>query len=92
MSDSVDSYHGGSGAVPPGYPSMGLEVKDGAPVVLKEGEKLTQDHVLAALKPIQDPEIFLSIVDLGLVYGVDVSDDASNMTGQSVTVDGGWDV
>jgi len=77
MSDSVDSYHGGQGEGMP--PHMGLEVRDGDPVVLAPGEKLTPQHVLTALKPIQDPEIFLSIVDLGLVYGVDVAEDGSKV-------------
>jgi len=73
MSDSVDSYHGGQGEGMP--PHMGLEVRDGDAVVLAPGENLTPEHVKAALKPIQDPEIFLSIVDLGLIYGIDVAAD-----------------
>ena len=77
MSDSVDSYHGGQGEGMP--PHMGLEVRDGDPVVLAEGEKLTPQHVLTALKPIQDPEIFLSIVDLGLIYGVDVAEEGKKV-------------
>lgn len=72
MSDA-DAYHG---ATPGGMPShMGLEVRDGDEVVLAEGEKLKPETVLKALKPIQDPEIYLSIVDLGLIYGVDVAED-----------------
>ncbi len=78
MSDP-DSYHGPEGGYPPGYGPMGLEVREGDSVVLKEGEKLTPQHVLAALKPISDPEIMLSIVDLGLIYGVDVSEDGSKV-------------
>jgi metal-sulfur cluster biosynthetic enzyme len=80
MSDSADAYHGAS--PPEGYPPashMGLEVKDGDAVVLAEGEKLKPEHVLKALKPIQDPEIYLSIVDLGLIYGVDVAEDGSKV-------------
>jgi metal-sulfur cluster biosynthetic enzyme len=73
MTDPVDSY----GGVPGSAHGMGLEVRDGDPVVLAEGEKLTPQHVLNALKPIQDPEIFISIVDLGLIYGVDVSEDGA---------------
>jgi metal-sulfur cluster biosynthetic enzyme len=72
------------GGYPPGYPPMdpahGLEVSDGGEVKLAEGEKLTPQHVLDALKPIKDPEIFLSIVDLGLIYGVDVSEDRAKVT------------
>lgn len=33
---------------------------------------LTEDLVMDALRPIVDPEIMISIVDLGLIYGVDV--------------------
>lgn len=35
----------------------------------------TYDNVIAALKEIFDPEIPVNIYDLGLIYGVDVSDD-----------------
>ncbi len=36
---------------------------------------ITQEQVLEALKPVTDPEINLSIVDLGLVYGVEVKEE-----------------
>ena len=32
----------------------------------------TQEQVIEALKEVEDPELHLGIVDLGLVYGVDV--------------------
>ena len=35
------------------------------------------EGVIAALKEIYDPEIPVNIYELGLIYGVDVSDDAS---------------
>jgi FeS assembly SUF system protein len=35
-----------------------------------------QDKVIQVLKTIYDPEIPVDIYELGLVYGVDVSDDA----------------
>jgi len=34
---------------------------------------LTEQQVLEALKPIEDPELHLGIVDLGLIYGVDIN-------------------
>ena len=32
----------------------------------------TQDQVREALKEVEDPELHLGIIDLGLVYGIDV--------------------
>ena len=34
---------------------------------------LTEEQVKEALKPIEDPELHLGIVDLGLIYGVDIN-------------------
>ena len=34
---------------------------------------VTEEQVMTALKPIEDPELHLGIVDLGLIYGVDVT-------------------
>ena len=38
-------------------------------------ETITKEDVLAALKDVYDPEIPVSIVDLGLVYDVKIIDD-----------------
>ena len=35
----------------------------------------TKESVMEALRPVTDPELMISIVDLGLVYGVDLSED-----------------
>lgn len=42
----------------------------------------TEQEVYDSLKPIEDPELHLSIVDLGLIYGVKVEDQ-----GRRVVVD-----
>jgi len=43
------------------------------------------ESVVGALKEIFDPEIPVNIYDLGLIYGVDVSDDASVMVTMTLT-------
>lgn len=35
----------------------------------------TKDDVMKALQPVEDPELKVSIVDLGLIYDVHVQDD-----------------
>lgn len=42
---------------------------------MTESTKVTSEAVMEALMPIQDPEIHLGIVDLGLIYDVRVDDD-----------------
>lgn len=38
-------------------------------------ERADVDDVLEAMRDVVDPELGINVVDLGLVYGVDVSDD-----------------
>jgi metal-sulfur cluster biosynthetic enzyme len=40
-----------------------------------EGEVPTKDEILEALKEVHDPELGINIVDLGLVYEVDIDPD-----------------
>jgi metal-sulfur cluster biosynthetic enzyme len=40
----------------------------------------TEDEIREALKIVEDPEIGLSIIDLGLVYGAEVKDHAITVT------------
>ena len=35
----------------------------------------TEDDVRSAMKQVEDPELGINVVDLGLLYGVDISDD-----------------
>lgn len=41
--------------------------------------KITQDEVMGALKEVYDPEIPVNVVDLGLIYDVDINDDDVNI-------------
>ena len=41
---------------------------------------VTQEQVMEALKQVFDPEIPVNIVDLGLIYGVDVKDEVVDVT------------
>ena len=41
---------------------------------------VTEDAVFEAVKEIIDPEVGINIVDMGLIYGVDVEDDTVNIT------------
>ena len=39
---------------------------------------LTEEQVREALKPVQDPELHLGILDLGLVYGIQIEPQDGN--------------
>lgn len=39
-----------------------------------------REQVLEALGGVRDPELGMSVVDLGLIYGVDIVDGAVNIT------------
>lgn len=41
---------------------------------------MNEELVMEALKEVQDPELRLGIVDLGLIYGADVADDGKSVT------------
>lgn len=42
---------------------------------MNEVKKLTEGNVLKALSEVYDPEIPINIVDLGLIYKVDINDN-----------------
>ncbi|MDF1489513.1 metal-sulfur cluster assembly factor [Tessaracoccus caeni] len=54
-------------------------VKDQLPDVDAPAPVPTEDEVLEAMKDVVDPELMVNVVDLGLVYGVNV-DEAGNAT------------
>ena len=41
--------------------------------------KITHDEVVGALKEVYAPEIPVNVVDLGLIYDVDINDDNVNI-------------
>jgi metal-sulfur cluster biosynthetic enzyme len=40
---------------------------------------ISEQEVIEALRPIKDPEVHISIVDLGLIYGVDIEEDGKKL-------------
>ncbi len=49
---------------------------------------VTNDQVLSVLKEITDPEIGVNIVDLGLVYGIEVGEDGTVDVRMTLTAPG----
>lgn len=49
---------------------------------------VTEEQVLSALKQVKDPEIPINIVDLGLVYRVDIDDDGGIEVDMTLTAIG----
>lgn len=41
---------------------------------------MTKDEIFDAIRPVQDPEIRLSVVELGLIYDVALEDDGKDVT------------
>ncbi|HHZ89662.1 TPA: metal-sulfur cluster assembly factor [Candidatus Poribacteria bacterium] len=41
---------------------------------------VTEEVVLEQIKQVIDPDVGLNIVDMGLIYGVDINDDIVNIT------------
>lgn len=54
----------------------------------KSGVELTQDMVYASLKEVYDPEIPVSIVDLGLIYDVIISSGSNVNIKMTLTTPG----
>ena len=50
---------------------------------------ITKDQVLEKLKDVFDPEIPVNVVDLGLIYGVEISDGNDVHVQMTLTAPGG---
>jgi metal-sulfur cluster biosynthetic enzyme len=55
---------------------------------MQDTKKLTKDDILKALSEIYDPEIPINIVDLGLIYKVDINDNNDVIVNMTFTTKG----
>ncbi len=46
----------------------------------RSGEPVTADRIVEALREVLDPELGLSVVELGLIYGIEVVDGRVTVT------------
>jgi metal-sulfur cluster biosynthetic enzyme len=49
------------------------------------GTATTKDDVIEAMKDVVDPELGINVVDLGLVYGVDVDEHSNTVLSMTLT-------
>ena len=49
---------------------------------------LTQDDVYAALRQVNDPELGINLVDMGLIYNVDIAEDGKVQIDMTLTTPG----
>jgi|TARA_B100001105_G_C22052247_1_gene298725 metal-sulfur cluster biosynthetic enzyme len=47
---------------------------------VREIAMITEEIVLEQIKQVIDPDVGLNIVDMGLIYGVDINDDVVDIT------------
>jgi metal-sulfur cluster biosynthetic enzyme len=72
-------------AQPPASPAPGTvsDASEGTPALVADdpgSAGLSRDAVLEALKNVYDPELGINIVDLGLVYDVEITDGDVDIT------------
>jgi metal-sulfur cluster biosynthetic enzyme/nitrite reductase/ring-hydroxylating ferredoxin subunit len=69
-----------------GAPATGLEAPASGTASLA-ASPLCEEIVLETLKEVKDPELFVNIVDLGLIYGVTLTPSATEATKHAISVD-----
>lgn len=68
---------------PDGSGKQGGAVEGGMPSV--PSARPSVDDVIEAMKDVIDPELMVNVVDLGLVYGVNIDDDGSAVIDMTLT-------
>jgi metal-sulfur cluster biosynthetic enzyme len=58
---------------------MNIEASTGCPFPY-EGPPALQQAIVSALQQVVDPEVALSIIDMGLVYGVEICEEKARVT------------
>jgi metal-sulfur cluster biosynthetic enzyme len=61
-------------------PGEGADQRPASPAVADGDQDALRDQILDALRHVHDPELGINIVDLGLVYGVDIDGDTVHIT------------
>lgn len=78
---------GTAGAAAAGTPAPSAGSTPPPPAQAAGGQPLGEDSIRELLKEVKDPELFVNIVDLGLVYGVTLSPSADAAGKQHVAID-----
>ena len=90
--DGPAAHAVGASSTPPAPPAAGGEAAASAastasPAAAVTSGPLCEDTVREVLKEVKDPELFVNIVDLGLIYGVTIGPTAADAAKHEVSID-----
>jgi metal-sulfur cluster biosynthetic enzyme/nitrite reductase/ring-hydroxylating ferredoxin subunit len=90
--DGPAAHAVGASSTPPAPPAAGGEAAASAasaasPAAAVASGPLCEDTVREVLKEVKDPELFVNIVDLGLIYGVTIGPAAADAAKHEVSID-----
>jgi metal-sulfur cluster biosynthetic enzyme/nitrite reductase/ring-hydroxylating ferredoxin subunit len=90
--DGPAAHAVGASSTPPAPPAAGGEAAASAasaasPAAAVASGPLCEDTVREVLKEVKDPELFVNIVDLGLIYGVTIGPTAADAAKHEVSID-----